>query len=141
MTLNDLKADFEFMDSWEDRFRYVMELGKDLPPFPEFERTEANKVRGCASQVWLVRDEAAGLAPDGSQVLSYHGDSDAILVRGIVAILLRLVNGKSAKEVAGLDLEGQFASLGLREHLTPQRSNGLASMVARIKAEAEALAG
>lgn len=135
MTFDDLKADFDLIDSWEDRFRYVMDLGRALEPLPDEARTEANKVRGCASQVWLV-SEHAGSARDGSQKLHFKGDSDALLVKGLVAVLLHLVNDRSAREIAGLDLEGAFASLGLREHLTPQRSNGLASMVARVKKDA-----
>ena len=134
-TFDDIRSDFELLDDWEDRYRYVIELGRTLPEMPAALKTDATKVRGCASQVWLAsRRKGAASAP----VLHFDGDSDAHIVRGLVAILLILVQDRPAGEIATLDLEGRFASLGLRDHLTPQRSNGLASMVARIKADAKA---
>jgi cysteine desulfuration protein SufE len=131
--IDEIKADFEFLESWEDRYRYVMELGRDMPPFPDDLRTEANKVRGCASQVWLSTDiERASGAP----LMKLKGDSDSHLVRGLVAVLLAGVDGKSAAEVLAFDAHGLLASLGLAEQLTPQRSNGYASMVARVREDA-----
>jgi cysteine desulfuration protein SufE len=131
--IDEIKADFEFLESWEDRYRYVMELGRDMPPFPDDLRTEANKVRGCASQVWLSTDiERAS----GGPLMKLKGDSDSHLVRGLVAVLLAGVDGKSAAEVLAFDAHGLLASLGLAEQLTPQRSNGYASMVARVREDA-----
>ncbi|MEW5421429.1 SufE family protein [Amorphus sp. 3PC139-8] len=126
---------FELIDDWEERYRYVIELGKALPPFPEEARTEANKVRGCVSQVWLETTFAS--EPDGPH-LHLKGDSDALIVRGLVAILLALYSGQSARGILETDAEATLATLGLREHLTPQRSNGLTAMVARIRRDAEA---
>jgi len=137
MTIDTIRADFALLDEWEDRYRYVIELGRGLPPFPEELRTEANKVRGCVSQVWLasaVRRNGAGAPP----VLEFQGDSDAHIVRGLVAILFALVQGKSPEEVLRADAKAVFAELGLAEHLTPQRSNGFFSMVERIRADARA---
>ncbi len=135
MTLESILADFELLDNWEDRYRYVIELGRGLLPLPEAARTEANKVRGCASQVWLATDvdgAAAGTAPR----LSFKGDSDAHIVRGLIAILFAIYSGRCADEVLGIDARDVFRRLGLAEHLTPQRSNGFASMVERIRADA-----
>ncbi|MEW6255481.1 MAG: SufE family protein [Pseudomonadota bacterium] len=135
MTVDDLISDFDLLDDWEDRYRYVIELGRALPPFPEAERTEENKVQGCASQVWLVSHAHAG--PNGG-VLDFEGDSDAHIVRGLVAVLLKLMSGRSPREILDTDAIGVFRRIGLEGHLTPQRSNGLASMVARIRADAQA---
>ena len=135
MTLDDIRSDFALLDDWEDRYRYVMELGRELPALSDAERTEVNKVRGCASQVWLVTE-----IDPVSKVMRFRGDSDAHIVKGLVAILLTVMNGKTADEIAVVDPLAVFAGLGLKEHLTPQRSNGLASMVARIKADARAVA-
>ncbi|NOU08177.1 MAG: SufE family protein [Hyphomicrobiaceae bacterium] len=141
MAFEDLRADFDLLDEWEDKYRYVMDLGKALPELPQELRTEQTKVRGCASQVWLV-SRVTGRADDGSPVLHFDGDSDAHLVKGLVAILLSLVQDKSAREVLQVDAAAAFAVLGLKEHLTPQRSNGLASMIGRIRQDAsEALRG
>ena len=118
------------------KFRYVIELGRALPPLPEAARTDANKVRGCASQVWLLTD-VAGTPP----VLIFHGDSDAHIVKGLVDILLTMLSGQTASAILASDPMAEFAKLGLAEHLTPQRSNGLASMVARIKADARGALG
>ena len=132
MSIDGIKSDFALLDDWEDRYRYVIELGRGLPPLDDAFKTEATKVRGCASQVWLV----ARNTPEG---LSFSGDSDAHIVRGLVAILLAALEGKSATEIVATDLPGIFAELGLQENLTPQRSNGLASMVRRVKADAAAV--
>ena len=135
MTLENILADFQLLDDWEDRYRYVIELGRALPPLPEAARTEANKVRGCASQVWLateVNGATAGAAPR----LNFKGDSDAHIVRGLIAILFAIYSGRCADEIVRIDAEGVFRCLGLAEHLTPQRSNGFASMVERICTDA-----
>ena len=135
MTIDQIYEDFALLDEWEDRYRYVIELGKTLAPFPEAERTPENKVRGCASQVWLVTQVERGV--DGPH-LRFLGDSDAHIVRGLVAIAIALFDGKPAKDILRTDALAVFDKLGLREHLTAQRSNGFRSLVERIKADAEA---
>ncbi|MBS7539348.1 SufE family protein [Ancylobacter lacus] len=132
MSIDTIIEDFELLDSWDDRYRYLIELGRRLPPFPEALRTEATKVQGCASQVWLVSHPTA----DESGRLSFEGDSDAHIVRGLVAILLALYSGRTAGEILAIDPGATFERIGLRDHLTPQRSNGLRSMVERIRADA-----
>ncbi len=133
--LSDIRSDFALLDDWEDRYRYVIELGRALPPLPEPLRTDANKVRGCASQVWL----ATNVKPDGGATrLAFQGDSDAHIVRGLIAILFAIYDGKRADEILATDAIPIFEGLGLKEHLTPQRSNGFAAMVTRIKADATA---
>jgi cysteine desulfuration protein SufE len=136
MTIDTIRADFALLEEWEDRYRYLIELGRSLPPFPEALRTDANKVRGCVSQVWL----ASAVRRNGSTgpVLEFQGDSDAHIVRGLVAVLLALVNSKQPAEVLAADAKALFAELGLAQHLTPQRSNGFFSMVERIRADASA---
>jgi len=131
---DDIRADFELLDDWEDRYRYLIELGRALDAFPEAARNEANKVRGCASQVWLATRVEAGPGP----TLLIQGDSDAHIVKGLIAVLLSLTNGRTAQEILATDAHKAFAELGLAEHLTPQRSNGFASMVARVRSDAEA---
>ena len=135
MTLDNILANFEVLDDWEDRYRSVIELGRSLPPMPEAERTEANKVRGCASQVWLSTD-VDGAAPRIAPRLRLKGDSDAHIVRGLIAILFAIYAGKRADEILRIDARAVFRRLGLAEHLTPQRSNGFASMAARIFTDA-----
>jgi len=133
----DIEDDFSLLDDWEDRYRYIIELGQALPPLRPEERNAENKVHGCASQVWLVSDASqAGGAP----VLNYRGESDAMIVRGLVAILIALYSGRPAGEIADTDAIAIFDRLGLREHLSTQRSNGLVAMVGRIRSEARALA-
>jgi cysteine desulfuration protein SufE len=132
--LAEIIENFALLDEWDDRYRYVIELGRSLPPFPEPRRTDANKVQGCASQVWLATDVGSN---DGVAVLTFQGDSDAHIVRGLVAILLAMVSGRSTDEILAADPIALFERLGLREHLTPQRSNGFRSMVARIRADAQ----
>jgi cysteine desulfuration protein SufE len=136
MSIDDIRADFALLDDWEDRYRYVIELGRGLAPLPEALRNEANKVRGCASQVWLASSPGAGTPP----VLEFKGDSDAHIVRGLIAVLFALYDGKTAEEILATDARAAFAQLGLQEHLTAQRSNGFFSMVERIRADARALA-
>ena len=125
---------FSLLDEWDDRYRYLIELGRELPPLAAEAHNEANKVRGCASQVWLdtsVRPNGAG-----GPVLSFVGDSDAHIVRGLIAILFAMYSGHSAKHILATDAVALFEKMGLREHLTPQRSNGFRSMVDRIHADA-----
>ena len=129
--LEDLAAEFELLGDWEERYRYVIDLGKSLAPLTTAERSDANKVRGCASQVWLVTE------PQDDGTLSFRGDSDAHIVRGLIAILLRLYSGRAAGEILAFDANAAFAQLGLAGALSAQRSNGLASMVARIRRDAE----
>ncbi len=136
--LADIKSDFALLDDWEDRYRYVIELGRALPAFPEHLKTEAHKVRGCASQVWLVTGRVAA-GGGGSDRMSMQGTSDAMIVQGLIAVLLAIYDGKTLNEIATTDAQAVFAELGLKEHLTPQRSNGLAAMVQRIRADAEAM--
>jgi len=139
MSLETIRSDFALLDDWEDRYRYLIELGRGLAPFPEGLRTDANKVRGCVSQVWLAsatKRNGRASAP----VLELQGDSDAHIVRGLIAVLFALFQGKTAGEVLGTDARAVFAELGLQEHLTPQRSNGFFSMVERIRSDARALA-
>jgi len=129
--LTELKDEFELLGDWEERYRYVIELGKDLAPLTDAERTEAHKVRGCASQVWLVTE------PQADGTLRFRGDSDAHIVRGLIAIVLRLYSGRAPAEILAFDATAAFAQLGLAGALSAQRSNGLASMVARIRRDAE----
>jgi cysteine desulfuration protein SufE len=137
MSIDTIRADFALLDEWEDRYRYLIELGRGLAPLPEALRTEANKVRGCASQVWLASAVSAG---DGRPVMQFVGDSDAHIVRGLIAILFSIYQGKAPEEILAVDPRPIFAGLGLAEHLTPQRSNGFFSMVERIRNDARALA-
>jgi cysteine desulfuration protein SufE len=127
--LQTILDDFSFLDDWEDRYRYVIELGKALPDLPDAEKTDANKVQGCASQVWLVSRVGEGDDP----VMHFEGDSDAHIVRGLVAIVLVVYSGKKASEIAKLDAINVFGQIGLVEHLSAQRANGLRSMVNRIR--------
>ena len=135
-SIDQIIDDFAYLDDWEDRYRYVIELGKALPELPEAERTAENKVRGCASQVWLVVKPDTGANP----VLHLQGDSDAHIVRGLVAIVLAAYDGKRASAIADLDAADLFARIGLIEHLSAQRANGLRSMIARIREDARRLA-
>ncbi len=131
--VDDVVADFDLLDQWEDRYRYVIELGRSLEPLADADRTAANKVRGCASQVWLAT-RVDGSGPDAR--LHFVGDSDAMIVRGLVAIAIALFDGKTAREVEATEAEALFDRLDLRAHLTAQRSNGLRALVDRIKADA-----
>jgi cysteine desulfuration protein SufE len=133
MTIEEIIDNFEVLADWEDRYRYIIELGRTLEPLRDDERTPETKVRGCASQVWLV-SEASGSGADAR--LSFRGDSDAHIVRGLIAILFALYSGQTAKHILNVDEKAVLAKLGLNQHLSPQRSNGLASMVLRIKSDA-----
>lgn len=136
MTIDAISENFSLLDEWDDRYRYIIELGRTLEPLAEADHNEANKVQGCASQVWLT----TAVQPNGAggPVLTFCGDSDAHIVRGLIAILFALYSGKCAREILDTDPAELFERLGLREHLTPQRSNGLKSMIARIRRDAEA---
>ena len=139
MALQDILDDFAVLDEWEDRYRYLIELGRTLEPLPEAAHNDHNKVRGCASQVWVetrVERDAAGAA-----VLHFRGDSDAHIVRGLVALTLALFSGHTAQEIVAIDALGVYRDLGLAEHLTPQRSNGVRAMIERIKSDARAALG
>jgi cysteine desulfuration protein SufE len=134
--IKDIIGNFSVLDDWDDRYRYLIELGRELPPLSEAAHSDANKVQGCASQVWLdttVRPDGAG-----GPVLIFAGDSDAHIVRGLIAILFAMYSGQSAQDILRLDAIKLFEGLGLREHLTPQRSNGFRSMVERIRSDARA---
>jgi cysteine desulfuration protein SufE len=137
-TIDDIRDNFELLEDWDDRYRYVIELGRTLEPMPEAEHSAKNKVQGCVSQVWLQK---LVNRDGGAPVLTYRGDSDAHIVRGLVAIVLALYSGRTPQEVLATDAISVFDEFGFRDHLTPQRSNGLRSMVERIKTDAkEALA-
>ncbi len=134
--IDDIIDNFSVLDDWDDRYRYLIELGRELPPLAEAAHSDANKVQGCASQVWLdttVRPNGAG-----GPTLTFAGDSDAHIVRGLIAVLFAMYSGKTAKDILGRDAVKLFEELGLREHLTPQRSNGFRSMVERIRSDARA---
>lgn len=126
----EIAETFDFLDDWEDRYRHVIELGKAMPPLDEAFRVPATKVDGCASQVWLVPD-VDGEGPGAT--VSFKGDSDAMIVRGLIAILLALYSGQSVDAAAKIDAEAELARLGLNEHLSSQRSNGLRAMIERIR--------
>ena len=127
----DIVADFEFLEDWEERYRYVIEQGKSLPTFDDALRVPSTKVEGCASQVWLFPKIDAGK-------FSFEGDSDAMIVSGLIAVLQALYNGLTLKEVAGVDALTELARLGLNDHLSAQRSNGVRAMVERIHGVADA---
>jgi len=134
--IEEIFDNFALLDEWDDRYRYLIELGRQLPPLATEAHSDANKVQGCASQVWLdtvVRGNGAG-----GPVLTFEGDSDAHIVRGLIAILFAMYSGRSAKDILSTDAVATFERLGLREHLTPQRSNGFRSMVERIRTDARA---
>src|SRR6266403_5962460 len=134
MTIDEIRDNFALLEDWDDRYRDVIELGRTLDPMPEAEHSATNKVQGCASQVWLSRKLARN--GTGEPVLSYLGDSDAHIVRGLIAILLTLFSGRTPQEILSTDAIAVFDEFGFREHLTPQRSNGLRAMVERIRTDA-----
>ena len=138
--IDEIRDNFALLEEWDDRYRYVIELGRMLEPLPEAEHSAANKVNGCVSQVWLSKQLDRSEA--GKPRLKYLGDSDAHIVRGLIAILLTLYSGQTPQQILDTDAIAVFNEFGFREHLTPQRSNGLRAMVERIRADArEALAG
>jgi cysteine desulfuration protein SufE len=134
--IDEIIDNFAALDEWDDRYRYLIELGRELPPLSEAAHNDANKVQGCASQVWL--DTTVRPNGSGGPVLTFEGDSDAHIVRGLIAILFAIYSGKTARDILTTDAIKLFESMGLREHLTPQRSNGFRSMVERIRADARA---
>jgi cysteine desulfuration protein SufE len=134
MTIDEIRDNFELLEEWDDRYRYVIELGRMLEPMPEAEHSAENKVNGCTSQVWLSRRIDRNV--DGEVVLHYLGDSDAHIVRGLIAILLTLYGNNTPQQILATDALAVFDELGFREHLTPQRSNGLRAMVERIRNDA-----
>ena len=131
MSLETLLADFDLFDDWEDRYKYIIELGNTLEPLSATEHCDDNKVPGCVSQVWLVTEKQ-------SDTLRFRGDSDAHIVRGLVAILLDLYSDRPPADILAFDARAAFEQMGLGEHLTPQRSNGFYAMVQRIRNDATA---
>ena len=134
-TIDDIRDNFALLEDWDDRYRYVIELGRTLEPLPEAEHSAENKVQGCVSQVWLSKQLDRN---GGDIVLNYRGDSDAHIVRGLIAILLTLYSGKRPQDILATNAIEVFDEFGFRDHLTPQRSNGLRSMVERIRNDARA---
>lgn len=132
MDFSELVDNFSFLDGWEDRYAYLIELGKALPAMDDADKTQENKVDGCMSQVWLT------MRRDGDR-LFFRGESDAFIVRGLIAVLQIILSGKTFDEIAAEDVEADFNRLGLDAHLSPTRRNGFFSMVARVKAEASRL--
>lgn len=130
MDIAELIENFSFFENWEDKYQYVIDLGHKLEPLDESFKTDEWKVKGCQSQVWLVPQIRNG-------ILHFKGDSDAILVRGIISIILLIYNDKTAQQIKNIDVTEIFAKLGLEENLTPSRRNGMMSMVAKIKEYAE----
>jgi len=126
--------EFDYLDSWEQRYRHVIELGKALAPLSEAEHDPAHKVSGCVSQVWLVTSKTGGPDPH----LVFRADSDAHIVRGLAALLIRLYSDRPASEIAALDARTVFDAIDLADNLSAQRANGLSAMIARIRAEAHA---
>lgn len=131
MNIEELIENFEFLGDWEDRYRYIIELGRKLPEFNAEHRVENYLVRGCQSQVWLICEKQGAL-------LSFNADSDAHIVRGLLGIILMMYSNKSAQDILGVDAKAVFKELGLDQHLSPSRANGLNSMVQRIQAYAQA---
>jgi cysteine desulfuration protein SufE len=132
--IEEIFENFSVLDDWDDRYRYLIELGRELPLLAEAAHSDANKVQGCASQVWL--DTSVRPNDTGGPVLTFEGDSDAHIVRGLIAILFAIFSGKHARDILATDALRLFEQMGLREHLTPQRSNGFRSMVERIRTDA-----
>ena len=132
--IDEIIGNFTVLDDWDDRYRYLIELGRELPPLAAAAYNDANKVQGCASQVWLT----TSVRPNGSSgpIMTFAGDSDAHIVRGLIAVLFAIFSDRTAKDIIATDALALFEKMGLREHLTPQRSNGFRSMVERIRAEA-----
>ena len=135
MLLQDIVDNFDLLEDWDDRYRYLIELGRELEPLSEAAHNDHNKVRGCASQVWVETTVEQG---DGQPRLTLRGDSDAHIVKGLVTLVFALYSGKTASDILETDAQPLFEKLGLSSHLTPQRSNGVRSMVERIKADARA---
>ena len=135
--IDTIRDDFAFLDEWEDRYRYVIELGRTLEPLSEAAHNDLNKVRGCVSQVWLER--APTTNAEGERIVHYRGDSDSHLVRGLIAIAIALFSDRTPEQILAVDAVAAFRGLGLEQHLTPQRSNGVRAMVDRIRTDAAGL--
>lgn len=131
-----IRDDFSSLADWEDRYRYVIELGNALEPLSKPAHNELNKVRGCVSQVWLEKERRTN--SEGQRVLHYRGDSDSHLVRGLIAIAIALFSDRTPREILDTDALGSFRLLGLEQHLTPQRSNGVRAMIDRVRFDAAA---
>lgn len=137
MTIDELAENFSLFDDWEDRYRYIIDLGKKMDPLPEEAKVSANKVEGCMSQVWLTHS-SEGDGPEA--VLHFQADSDAHIVRGLLAVLLILFSGKTAGDILGIDADAELAKLDLDQHISPNRRNGVASVVKTIQMVAKAQA-
>jgi cysteine desulfuration protein SufE len=133
-TIDTIRDDFAFLDDWEDRYRYVIELGRTLEPLSEAAHNDLNKVRGCVSQVWLESEMKTNA--EGGKILHYRGDSDSHLVRGLIAIAIALFSDRTPEQILAVDAVAAFRALGLEQHLTPQRSNGVRAMIERIRTDA-----
>ena len=133
LSFEELTENFALFDDWEDRYRYLIDLGRKLPPFPDALKTDAHKVRGCMSQVWMVPGHPEG-APNR---FAFAADSDAHIVKGLIAVLGTLYSGKTPAEIAAIETDAAFRGLGLDQHLSPSRRNGLVSMVEKIKTYAQ----
>lgn len=136
MTLDELADNFSLFDDWEDRYRYIIDLGKKMEPLPDSAKVQANKVEGCISQVWLTC-HPVGNGPQ--TILNFQADSDAHIVRGLLAILLILFSGKTAEQITAIDADGELAKLDLDQHISPNRRNGVASVVRVIQTTARRL--
>ena len=132
MSIDDLIENFEFLDSWEDKYRYIIELGEKLPPLANGYHTDEWKVKGCQSQVWLVPEKK-------ENAVAFYGDSDAMIVKGLIAIVLLIYSGKTPPEIKNINIDDIFTKLGLREHLSPSRRNGLEAMIEKIRYYADIL--
>ncbi|MFN3201107.1 MAG: SufE family protein [Bradymonadia bacterium] len=135
MSLQELIENFELLDDWEDRYRYLIDLGKALPPMPESDKNEETRVRGCVSQVWMT-SETVSRDTDGAEAIAITADSDAHIVKGLIAVLLATYNFKTRAEIRGIDIDALFEQLGLQSHLSFNRRNGFFSMVERIRSYA-----
>jgi cysteine desulfuration protein SufE len=131
-----IRDDFASLDDWEDRYRYVIELGHTLEPLSEAAHNEINKVRGCVSQVWLEREDRTRVG--GQTILHYRGDRDSHIVRGLIALAVALFSDRAPEQILAIDALGAFRTLGLEQHLTSQRSNRVRAMIERIRADAAA---
>lgn len=129
--IEDIVDEFDLLGDWEERYKYLIDMGKALPDMPESDRTDTNKVKGCVSQVWLVTEP-------GDNTLTFRADSDAHIVRGLAALLLRVYSGRTPEDILSVDAREVLKRIGLSEHLSPQRSNGLTSMIGRIRGAAGA---
>ena len=138
MTVDELAETFEFLGDWEERYRYLIELGRKLPPMPEEEHDDAHKVRGCMSQVWLAHEVRPGPSPEQPKIMVFRGDSDAHIVKGLIAVLLELTSGRTPREIVALDIGNAFERLGLESNISMNRRNGFYAMVERIKQMAAA---